>query len=137
MPIRAKSVEMNMILTNSEVHLHHLLCESRGFKFGRSNHLRCSIKKLFWILCKIDRKTPMSESDIVCFLSILRNFWEHIFVFEQLKTLYNQWFGAVFWNRLSKKIEYSKENVRRWSPVYIKSWGNESNLSDFSRVATL
>ena len=47
MLIRTKSVEMNKIVTNSEIHLHHCLCESRGFETGRSSHRRCSIKKVF------------------------------------------------------------------------------------------
>ena len=46
MPTRAKSVEMNYIVANSEINLHHFLCESRDFKIGRSSHRRCSIKKV-------------------------------------------------------------------------------------------
>ena len=42
MPTRTKSVEMNKIVTNSEMHLHHCPCESRGF-----NWKKCSIKHLF------------------------------------------------------------------------------------------
>ena len=41
---RTKSAEMNKIVTNSEIHFHHCLCESRGFKTGRSSQRRCSIK---------------------------------------------------------------------------------------------
>ena len=33
-------------MTSSEIHLHHFLCESRGFKIGKSSHRRCSIKKV-------------------------------------------------------------------------------------------
>ena len=47
MPTRTNSVEMNKIVTNSEIHLHYCLCESRGFKTGRSSHQGCSIKKVF------------------------------------------------------------------------------------------
>ena len=47
MPPRTKSVEMSKILTNSETHLHHCLCESRGFNTGRRSHRRFSIKKVF------------------------------------------------------------------------------------------
>ena len=47
MPTRTKSVEMNKIVSNSEIHLHHCLCKSRAFKFGRSSHRRRSIKKVF------------------------------------------------------------------------------------------
>ena len=43
----AINAEMNKIVTNSENHLRHCLCESRGFKIGRSSHRRCSIKKVF------------------------------------------------------------------------------------------
>ena len=46
MPSRTKSVEINQIVTNSEIHLHQCLCESRGFKIGRRSHRRCSIKKI-------------------------------------------------------------------------------------------
>ena len=45
MPTRTKSVEMNLIVTNSEINLHNCLCESRGFKIGRSSQRRSSIKK--------------------------------------------------------------------------------------------
>ena len=31
MPSRTKSLGMKKIVTNSEIHLHHCLCESRGF----------------------------------------------------------------------------------------------------------
>ena len=47
MPNRTKSVEMSKIVSNSEIHLHHCLCESRGFTIGRSNRRRCSVKKVF------------------------------------------------------------------------------------------
>ena len=47
MPTRTKSVERSKIASNSEIHLHHCLCESRGLKIGRSNHRRCSVKKVF------------------------------------------------------------------------------------------
>ena len=53
---------------------------------------------------------------------------------KQIKTLYNQWFRAAlpnikFWIFIRK--------CQRWSPVYTKSWGNKSNLSDISRVVIL
>ena len=47
MPTIAKSVEMSKIVMNSEIHLHHCLCEFRGFKIGKSNHWRCSVKNVF------------------------------------------------------------------------------------------
>ena len=47
MPTRTKNAEMSKIASNSEIHLDHCLCESRGFKIGKSNHRRCSVKKVF------------------------------------------------------------------------------------------
>ena len=47
MPTRTKSVEINKILTNSEIRLHHCICQSSCFKTGKNSHRRCSIKKLF------------------------------------------------------------------------------------------
>ena len=47
MPTRTKSVEMNKVVTNSEIYLHHFLCKTRGFKIGRSSHRRRLIKKVF------------------------------------------------------------------------------------------
>ena len=47
MPTRTKNTEVSKIVSNSEIHLHHCLCESRGFKIGKSNHGRCSVKKMF------------------------------------------------------------------------------------------
>ena len=76
MPTRTKSVEMSKIVSNSEIHLHHCLCESRGFKTGRSNHQRCSVKKMF---LKVNRKGPVPESNMGFLLSVLRNFWENVF----------------------------------------------------------
>ena len=69
--------ELNKIVTNSEIHLYHCLCEPRSFKTGRSNHLRCSIKKCSRKFYKIDRKTFMDESGTTFFRSVLSNFWEH------------------------------------------------------------
>ena len=63
--------EMNKIVTNSEIHLYHCLCEPRSFKTGRSNHLRCSIKKCSRKFCKIDRKTSIAESGTSFFQSVL------------------------------------------------------------------
>ena len=48
MPTRKRMMrQMSQIMTNSEIHLHHCLCESTGFKIGRSSHQRCSITKMF------------------------------------------------------------------------------------------
>ena len=73
MPTRTKSVEMSKIVSNSEIHLHHWLCESSGFKIGRSNHRRCSIKRYSLKFCGLDRKAPVSESDTGFLLSVFKN----------------------------------------------------------------
>ena len=63
MPTIAKNVDVNKIVTNSEIHLHNCLCESRGFKIGRRSNRRCSMKKGILENCaKVTRKTPVSES---------------------------------------------------------------------------
>ena len=79
MPTRTNSVEMNKIVTNSEIHLHYCLCESRGFKTGRSSHQGCSIKKVFLKLLQNWQESVLSESNTGFFLSVLRNFWENFF----------------------------------------------------------
>ena len=61
MPTGTKSVEMNKIVTNSEMHLHHCLCESRGFNWKKQ------APEAF-------NKTSVSEPDAGFFLSVLRNF---------------------------------------------------------------
>ena len=65
---------MSKIVSNSEIHLHHCLCEPRGFKIGESN--QCSVRKVFLkiLFFKIDRKGTVSESDIGFLLTVLRNF---------------------------------------------------------------
>ena len=45
---RLKHVEMNKIVTNSEIHSHHCFCESRDFKIGRSSHWSLLMKKVFF-----------------------------------------------------------------------------------------
>ena len=60
MPTRTRcwDAEMSKIVSNSEIHLHHCLCESRGFKTGKSNHRRCLVKKVFLkILQKWQKRT--------------------------------------------------------------------------------
>ena len=52
-PTRTRNFEMNQIVTNSEINLHHCFCESRGFKIGRSRHRKCSIKKVFLKISQI------------------------------------------------------------------------------------
>ena len=82
---------MSKRVSNSEIHLHHCLCESRGFEIGKSNHRRCSVKRCSWKFCKIDRKEPVSESDTGFLLTVLPNFWEHFF--------YRTLLGDCFWWR--------------------------------------
>ena len=84
-------------MANLEIHLQNCLCESRGFKIARSSHRKCSIKKVSlkklqnWqeITCDgvsflITFLTFLNNvyfkiSDTGFFLSVLRNFWEHLF----------------------------------------------------------
>ena len=47
MPTTTKNAKTSKIVSNSEIHLHHCLCESSGFKIGKSNHQRCSVKKVY------------------------------------------------------------------------------------------
>ena len=49
---RTKNDEMNQSVTNSNIHLYHCLCVSKGFIIARSSHQRCSIKK---VLLKISQ----------------------------------------------------------------------------------
>ena len=44
---RTNNTELSKIVSNSEIHLHHCFCESTAFKVGKSNHRRCSVKKMF------------------------------------------------------------------------------------------
>ena len=44
---RTNNTELSKIVSNSEIHLHHCLCESTAFKVGKSSHRRCSVKKMF------------------------------------------------------------------------------------------
>ena len=59
---RTKSIEMSKIVSNSEIHLHHCLCEFRGFKIGRSNHRMCSVKKVFFKILQIWEKNTFLQS---------------------------------------------------------------------------
>ena len=88
---RTKNAEMSKRVSNSEIHLHHCLCESRGFEIGKSNHRRCSVKSCSWKFCKIDRKELASESDTGFLLTVLWNFWEYFF--------YRTLPGDCFWWR--------------------------------------
>ena len=49
---------MSKILGNSEIHLHHCLCESRGLNTVKSNQRRCSVKRVFLkILQNLQKRT--------------------------------------------------------------------------------
>ena len=49
---------MSKIVGNTEIHLQHCLCESRSLKIGKSNHRRCSVKKVsFKILQNLQKRT--------------------------------------------------------------------------------
>ena len=91
MPTRTKSVEMSKIVSNSEIHLHHCLCESRGFKIGKSNHQRCSVKKVFLKILQNWQKKTCVWVNTGFLLSVSWNFWKHFFC----RTLP----GGCFWRK--------------------------------------
>ena len=97
MPTRTKSVEISKNVSDSEIHLHHCLWESRGFKIGRSNHQKCSVKKVFLKILKMDRKAPVSESDTDFLLSVLRIFWEHVFTEHFRATAFDE---EAWWSKI-------------------------------------
>ena len=128
MPTRTKSVEMRKIVSNSEIHLHHCLCESRGFKIGKSNHRRCSVKKCSWKFCKIDRKGPMSESDTGFLLTVLRNFWEHFF-YRTLPGDCFWWRGLMVKNFNSVSLIFHNSQLCRAPPQWwLLFWCNEEHF---------
>ena len=69
MATRTKNVGMKQIVTNLEIHLHYGLCESSGFKIGKSNHQRCSMKKMF---LKISKNWQENTCDGLSFLITLQ-----------------------------------------------------------------
>ena len=105
-------------MTNLEIDLHNCLCESRGFKIARSSHLRCVNKKcVFKNFAKLTGNHLLRSlffnnafkiffsnvffkiSYTGFFLSVLRNFWEHLF--------YRILPGDCFWIALMvKKFNY-------------------------------
>ena len=126
-------------MTNLEIDLHNCLCESRGFKIARSSHQRSSIKKVFLTLlqnrqeitcdgvCFLITFLTFLISDTGFFLSVLRNFWEHLF--------YRILPGDCFWIGLMvKKFNYVSLiflNLQlyhappEWSLLF---WCNEEHL---------
>ena len=87
-PTRTKSAKINRILTNSEIRLHHCLCESSCFKAGRNSQQRCSVKKLLLKILQ-NWQENISVSDTGFFSSVLWNVWEHFF--------YRTISGNCFW----------------------------------------
>ena len=128
MPAKTKIVEMSKIVSNSEIHLHHCLCESRGFKIGKSNHRRYSVKKCSWKFCKIDRKGPMSESDTGFLLTVLRNFWEHFF-YRTLPGDCFWWRGLMVKNFNSVSLIFHNSQLCRAPPQWwLLFWCNEEHF---------
>ena len=80
MPTCTKNAEMSKIVSNLKIHLHHCLCESRGFKVGKSNHQRCSVKEgVLENFAKLTEKDLCSIPTLGFLLSVLSNFSEHFF----------------------------------------------------------
>ena len=79
MPTRTKNIEMKSIVPNLEIHLHNFLCESRGFKIGRSSHWGCSRKKVF---LKISQNWQEKACDGVSFWIKLRLFFTWCWIFS-------------------------------------------------------
>ena len=65
MPTRTKNAEISNIVSNSEIHLHHCLCESGGFKIGKSIHRRCSVKKVFLKILKTTKGQKLQKNTCV------------------------------------------------------------------------
>ena len=128
MPTRTKSVEMSKIVISSEIHLHHCLCESRGFKLGRSNHRRCLVKKMFLKFGKIGRKAPVSESCTGFLLSVLRNFWEHFF-YRTLPGDCFWWRGLMVKNFNSVSLIFLNSQLYHAPPEWwLLFWCNEEHF---------
>ena len=71
---------MSRIVSDSEIHLHHCVCESRGFKIGRSNHQRCSVKK--GVLENFEKLTEkhLCPSPTRVFYCLFYEIFENIFI---------------------------------------------------------
>ena len=101
MPNRTKSVEMSKIVSNSEIHLHHSLCESKGFTIGKSNHRRCLEKKMFLKISQNwQKRTCVRVWHGFSNISFTKFFCKHYF--------YRTLLGDCFWSRgLMVKSFYS------------------------------
>ena len=90
-PTRTKSVETSKIVSNSKIHLHHCLCESRDFKIGRSNHRRCSVKQVFLKILQNQQKST--------YVRVRHGFFTVSFTKFLRKLFYRALPGNCFWWR--------------------------------------
>ena len=94
---------MSKIVSNSEIHLDHCLCESRGFKIGKSNHRRCSVKKVFLkILQNWQKRTCVRVRHW------FTTYWQFYEIFEN--TFFTEHFQAT-----------ASDEVAWWSKILIPS----------------
>ena len=97
MPTRTKNAEMSKIVSNSEIHLHHCLCESSGFKIGKSNHQRCSVKKVYLKILQNWQKSTMSMPTLV-FYWLFYKILENTFLTEHLRATVSD--EEAWWSKL-------------------------------------
>ena len=100
MSTRTKSVEMSKIVSNSEIHLHHCLCEPSDFKIGRSNHQRCSVKKVFLKILQNWQKRNCVRAP---------HGFSTVSFTEYLRTLFLQ--NTSGWLLLMKRVDVQKFNT--------------------------
>ena len=128
MPTRTKSVEMSKIISSSVIHFHHCLCEFRGFKIGRSNHRRCSVKKAFLKFLQNWQKSTASEFEAGFLLSVLRNFWEHFF-YRTLPGDCFWWRGLMVKNFNSVSLIFLNSQLYHAPPEWwLLFWCNEEHF---------
>ena len=73
MPTKTKNAERNKFVSNSEIHLDHCLCESRGFKIAKKQPPEVFSKKTV-----LENFTKLTEKDPK--ILILSSFLKKIFV---------------------------------------------------------
>ena len=95
---------MSNIVSNSEIHLHHCLCESRGFKIRKSNYRRCSVKKGI-----LENFAKLTEKDL-CPSPTLVFYWQFYEIFEN--TFFTEHLRATA----------SDEKEAWWSKILILSF---------------
>ena len=83
---RTKNAEMSKRVSNSEIHLHHCLCESRGFEIGKSDHRRCSVKSALENFEKLTEKNLCPSPTLVFY-------WQFYQIFEN--TFFTEHFRAT------------------------------------------